>query len=80
MNRRTFFRIGGAAAVALPEFHNLLAEQQPAEDRRPGISPIDRAPDLVRRALSSRISGLPTVEPVFGGMFLPGGESTQLIT
>ncbi len=76
MNRRTFFRIGAlgtASAMAL------LADPEEGIDRRRGSSPLDRAPGLVRRSLSSAITGFPTIEPIFGGIFLPGGNVTQLI-
>ena len=52
----------------------------PGSDPRRGASPTDAAPDLVRRALSTPITGFPTVQPTFGGIFLPGGNLTQLIT
>ncbi len=81
MNRRNFFRIGAVGAMALPQFpERLLAGEDAGNDRRRGVSPLDRAPGLVRRALSSAIAGFPTIEPVFGGIFLPGGNLTQLIS
>lgn len=81
MNRRNFFRIGAASAIALSKSPDrLLGGEQPVSDDRRRLSPIDRAPDLVRRALSSNITGFPTVEPIFGGSFLPGGNLTQLIS
>jgi uncharacterized protein (TIGR03437 family) len=81
MNRRSFFRIGAATAVALPQLPDrLFADQDAHNDLRRAVSPIDRAPDLVRKALSSKITGFPTVEPIFGGSFLPGGNQTQLIS
>ena len=80
MNRRNFFRIGAVGAMALPQFpERLLAGEDAENDRRRGVSPLDRAPGLVRKALTSAIAGFPTIEPVFGGIFLPGGNLTQLI-
>ncbi len=80
MNRRNFFRIGAVGAMALPQFpERLLADEDAENDRRHGVSPLDRAPGLVRKALTSAITGFPTIEPVFGGIFLPGGNLTQLI-
>jgi uncharacterized protein (TIGR03437 family) len=75
MNRRNFFRIGAASALALPQF-SLLAGQEPADEHQRRIYPLD----LVRKALTSRITGLPTIQPVFGGIFRPGGSTTQLIS
>jgi uncharacterized protein (TIGR03437 family) len=81
MNRRSVFRIGAASAIALFQFPDrLFGEQEPRNDQRRGASPIQRAPDLVRRALSTTVTGFPTVEPIFGGSFLPGGNQTQLIS
>lgn len=72
--------MGAAGALALPYFPlRLLADQEPGNQRRARVSPLDRAPDLVRTKLSSRITGFPTIEPIFGGIFRPGGNSTQLI-
>ncbi len=80
MNRRKFFRVGAMSAMALPQFPaQLLAGEDNGNDRRRGVSPLDHAPGLVQRALSSAITGFPTIEPVFGGIFLPGGNLTQLI-
>jgi uncharacterized protein (TIGR03437 family) len=73
--------MGAASAIALSQFPDrLLAGQEPENNRHLRVSPIDRAPDLVRRALSSKIMGFPTVQPIFGGSFLPGGTQTQLIS
>ena len=81
MNRRKFFRIGAAGAVALPQFPaHLLSGEETGNNRRRGVSPLDRAPGLARKALASAIAGFPTIEPVFGGIFLPGGNLTQLIS
>jgi uncharacterized protein (TIGR03437 family) len=81
MNRRNFFRIGAASAIALSQSPDrLLGGQEPVSNDLRRLSPIERAPDFVRRALSSPIIGFPTVEPIFGGSFLPGGNQTQLIS
>ena len=81
MNRRNFFRIGASGAIALHQFPvRLLGDQERGDDHRRGVSPIDRAPDLVRRALSSTVTGFPTIEPIFGGIFLPGGNPTQMVS
>lgn len=81
MNRRNFFRIGAASAIALSRSSDsFLGDDERVSNDRPRLSPIGRAPDLVRRALSSNITGFPTVEPIFGGSFLPGGNQTQLIS
>jgi uncharacterized protein (TIGR03437 family) len=75
MNRRRFFRIGTASAIALPHLKTrLLAEQEAGTELRR-----NRVPELIRRALSTPITGFPTIEPIFGGIFLPGGSVTQLI-
>jgi hypothetical protein len=80
INRRGLFRMGAASAIALSQLPvRLLGDPQPESDRR-RVSPIARAPDLVRRALSSNVAGFPTVEPIFGGIFLPGGNLTQLVS
>ncbi len=76
MNRRSFFRIGAAGAIALPH----LAAQQ-AEDRHNRVGdPLGHAPALLRKALSTPITGFPTIEPIFGGIFVPGAIQTQLIS
>jgi uncharacterized protein (TIGR03437 family) len=72
--------MGAASAIALSQFPVRLLGDQPGSDRPRGVSPIDRAPDLVRRALSSAITGFPSIEPIFGGIFLPGGNLTQLVS
>ena len=74
MNRRNFFRLGAAGAIALPQ----LAAQR-AESRRIA-GPFDRAPGLLRTKLATPITGFPTIEPIFGGVFMPGATQTQLIT
>jgi uncharacterized protein (TIGR03437 family) len=74
MNRRNFFRIGAAGAIALPQ----LAAQEAEHHRIP--NPLDRAPSLLRRALSTPIAGFPTIEPIFGGVFSPGPTQTQLVS
>lgn len=67
--------------MALPQFQErLLAGEEAGNDRRRGVAPLDRAPGLVRRALATPIAGFPTIEPIFGGSFLPGGNLTQLIS
>jgi uncharacterized protein (TIGR03437 family) len=76
MNRRKFFRIGAAGAMALPQFPaRLLAGEDPER-----ASPLRRAPDLLLRKLSTPITGFPTIEPIFGGVFQPGATQTQLIS
>jgi len=81
MNRRNFFRISAVGALSLPNFPSRLeAAEEPGQTKREISSAFDRVPDLVRRALSTRIVGFPTIEPMFGGVFLPGGKSTQLIS
>ncbi len=81
MNRRKFLGVGAASAMALPQFPTrLLAGEDTGGDRHRGVPPLDRAPALVRRALSSAIAGFPTIQPIFGGIFLPGGNLTQLIS
>src|SRR5579862_9681575 len=80
MNRRKFLGVGAASAMALPQFPmRLLAGEDTGGDRHRGVPPLDRAPASVQRALSSAIAGFPIIEPVFGGIFLPGGNPTQLI-
>jgi uncharacterized protein (TIGR03437 family) len=72
--------MGAASALALPYFPLALpADQEPEDHSRARVSPLERAPDLVRSRLSSRISGFPTIQPIFGGVFRPGGNTTQLI-
>lgn len=81
LNRRTLFRIGAASAIGLSQLPNrLLGDRVHGNDPRRGVCPINRAPDLVRRALSSKITGFPAAEPVFGGSFLPGNNQIQLIS
>jgi uncharacterized protein (TIGR03437 family) len=81
MNRRSLFRIGAASAIALSRFpDHLIADHVPENVDRRGLSSMDRAPYLVRKALSSSIAGFPTIEPIFAGVFLPGGNSTRLIS
>lgn len=76
MNRRSFFRIGAAGAIALPH----LAAQH-AEDRHNRVGdPLGHAPALLRKALTTPITGFPTIEPIFGGIFVPGATQTQLIS
>jgi len=73
MNRRSFFRIGAAGALALPQLPNrLLAGRRVA-------NPLERAPALLLKKLSTPITGFPTIEPIFGGVFMPGATQTQLI-
>jgi uncharacterized protein (TIGR03437 family) len=77
MNRRNFFRIGAAGAMSLPRFPTgLLA----AQDQERVHNPMDRAPALLRKKLSTPITGFPTIEPIFGGIFIPGATQTQLIS
>ena len=68
--------------MALPQFPfaQQVSAQSIGKDRPRGVSMLDRTPSLVQRALSSPIVGFPTIEPVFGGIFLPGGNPTQLIS
>jgi uncharacterized protein (TIGR03437 family) len=81
MNRRNFFRIGAAGALSLPAFPSRLgAAQETSQANRETSSPLAHTPDLVRRALSTRILGFPTIAPTFAGIFLPGGKSTRLIS
>src|SRR5260370_33943255 len=45
----------------------------------------DRKPPYTRLGLPSRLAtspqiGFPSIPPIFGGMFLPGGNATQLFT
>ena len=80
INRRNLFRMG-ASAIALSQFPAWLpGDPQLGDDRRRTFNPIERAPDLVRRTLSSKITGFPTIEPIFGGIFLPGGNHTRLVS
>ena len=80
MNRRSFFRIGAAGAMALPQLPNRLLAGQDREDVRSRVAnPLDRAPALLLRKLSTPITGFPTIEPIFGGVFMPGATQTQLI-
>jgi len=71
MNRRSFFRVGAAGAITLP---HLLGQDRRIAD------PLDRAPALLRRKLSTPITGFPTIEPIFGGVFQPGAAQAQLIS
>jgi uncharacterized protein (TIGR03437 family) len=81
MNRRSFVRIGAAGVIGLPDLpRRLLAEEEPSDGGRTRVSPLVRAPDLVRKKLSSRVAGFPTIQPTFGGIFQPGGNSTKLIS
>jgi uncharacterized protein (TIGR03437 family) len=81
MNRRRFFRLGAAGAMALPGFESkLLAQQDSTENPRHRILPLDHAPGLVGRALTTPVAGFPTIEPIFGGIFTPGSTNTQLIS
>jgi uncharacterized protein (TIGR03437 family) len=76
MNRRKFLHIGAAGALALPQFPARLLAGEDSER----ASPLHRAPDLLLKKLSAPITGFPTIEPIFGGVFMPGATQTQLIS
>jgi hypothetical protein len=81
VNRRKFFRIGAAGAMALPQFPAPLpAGQDPEDVHRRGANPLQRAPAVLLRKLSTPITGFPTIEPIFGGIFMLGATQTQLIS
>lgn len=66
--------------MALPQLPNRLLAGQDREDVRSRVAnPLDRAPALLLRKLSTPITGFPTIEPIFGGVFMPGATQTQLI-
>ena len=78
MNRRNFFRLSAAGALGLPQFRErLIAAPHPATGSRRRV--VDHAPDLVTRAMASQIP-LPTIEPIFTGIFTPGGSQMQMIS
>jgi len=81
VDRRKFFRIGAAGAMALPQFPaRLLAAQDVENVHKRVVNPLGRAPALLLRKLSTPIAGFPTIEPIFGGIFSPGATQTQLIS
>ncbi len=76
MDRRTFFQIGAAGALCWPEFERLL----PAAERPARAGATSKLPELLERALTPRAGIFPTVQPVFGGIFTPGGSQAKTIT
>src|SRR5579864_906095 len=80
MNRRNFFRAGAMSAISLPRLsEHLLAQSEQEADARNSVSPRRRVLDLLHKALTSPVVGFPTIQPLFGGIFLPGGNATQLV-
>lgn len=78
MNRRSFFRLSAAGALGLPQFRErLIASPHPPTEPRRRVA--GHAPDLVTRAMASAIP-LPTIEPIFTGIFTPGGSQMQMIS
>jgi len=72
LNRRHFIRLGAAAAHFLPRLGLAAESRTDARGRR-------QMPSLVKKLLTTPVTGFPTVMPFFAASFVPGTGPVQMV-